>query len=101
MSRIFSACAVSVIFAFAFLNISYSLSYAQGSQGPAITVVVKDPSGGTVDNAVVVLSMGTTERRGTTAAGLDGPGRSTVGERAGPRPAEVPHPSRLRRRPRG
>jgi iron complex outermembrane receptor protein len=38
--------------------------------GQTVTIVVKDPKGGTVDNAIVVLSMGTAERRATT--GVDG-----------------------------
>jgi outer membrane receptor for ferric coprogen and ferric-rhodotorulic acid len=50
-------------------------SFGQTPQGQSVTVVVKDPDGGTIDSAVVVLSMGTSERRATTA--VDGTVRFT------------------------
>jgi iron complex outermembrane receptor protein len=57
----------AMLFGVASIHFSCLISFAQAPQGQAVTVAVKDPKGGTVDNAVVVLSMGTSERRGTTA----------------------------------
>jgi iron complex outermembrane receptor protein len=57
-----------------FISLS-SIAFAQAQQGQTVTVLVKDPVGATVDGAVVVISMGTTERRGTTA--VDGSVRFT------------------------
>ena len=69
MSRILSVFSIALILGLV-IHASSPMAYAQGTQGQAVTVVVKDPSGGTVDNAIVVLSLGTSERRGTT--GVDG-----------------------------
>src|SRR5262245_50394614 len=40
---------------------------AQAGESPQITITVHDSSDAVIDNAIVVLTMGTQERRGTTA----------------------------------
>jgi iron complex outermembrane recepter protein len=53
----------------------FMLVVAQAQTGPAsqLTITVRDSSGGVIDGAILVLSMGTAERRETT--GVDGTAR--------------------------